>query len=257
VIDIHFHLLAGVDDGPATIEDSVSLARAAAAAGTRIVVATPHVSLRYPTESRTIERLVAELNERLKREEIALEVRAGAEIALTRVADIDAHELTRLRLGDGPWLLLEPPFSPAAANIDAILLAFQQRGNQIVVAHPERCPAFQREPQRLETLVHSGMLTSISAGSLSGRFGRQAQRTALELARGELIHNVASDAHDLLARAPGVSSELEQAGLSGLAEWLTEEVPAAILDGGEIPARPARGPTAPLHRPRRWVGRRR
>ena len=99
MIDLHTHVLPGIDDGPGTIEGSLALARAAAADGTRVMVATPHVNWHHHTSSGTIARLTAELNERLSAEGIALEIRTGAEVAMTRVEDIESDELERLRLG--------------------------------------------------------------------------------------------------------------------------------------------------------------
>jgi protein-tyrosine phosphatase len=264
VIDLHCHVLPGIDDGPPTIEGSLALARAAAAAGTRVLVATPHVSWRYRNDARRIARLVGELNDRLAAEGVLstegapLEVRAGAEVALTQLAEIEPAELRRLTLGGGEWLLVEPPFTPVAPHLDEILLALLAEtgiraggaclpasadpravdGRRVVVAHPERCPTFQRDPRMLERLVREGCLTSVTAGSFSGRFGAEARRFALELARDGLLHNVASDAHDHVHRPPTIAAELEQAGLAPLTQWLTEAVPRAILDGGEIPPRP-------------------
>ena len=254
VIDLHCHVLPGIDDGPETIEGSVALARAAAATGTRTLVATPHVSWNYPNDADTIARLVGELSARLATEEVALEVRPGAEIAMTRLADIEPAQLERLGLGGGPWLLIEPPFTLVSNNLDAILLDLKQRDHRILLAHPERCPAFHRDQRMLETLINAGVLTSITAGSLVGRFGGKVRRFALELARAGMIHNVASDAHDLARRQPGIAAELEQAGLGPLTDWLTQTVPAAILSGEErIPPRPpvAASPPAPPGR-RRW-----
>jgi len=240
VIDLHCHVLPGIDDGPTTIESSLALARAAVAAGTHTLVATPHVSWRYANSAQDIARLVAELNERLLAEAVALEVRAGAEIALTRAADISPEELADLGLGGGPWLLVEPPFSPVVSGLDAQLLALQGQGHRIVLAHPERCPAFHRDPEMLAGLVEQGVITSITAGSLVGQFGERARRFALSLAQQGMVHNVASDAHDEAQRAPGVGDEIERCGLSPLAEWLTCAVPAAILEGKDtIPPRPS------------------
>jgi protein-tyrosine phosphatase len=239
MIDLHSHVLPGIDDGPATIEGSLAMARAAVAAGTRILVATPHVSWNYPNDADTIAALVEELNALLTAEEIALEIRAGAEIAMTRLIDIPPAQLPRLRLGAGPWLLVEPPFAPAVTGLDSILLDLQRQGHQILLAHPERCQAFHRDPQMLSSLVRAGVLTSITAGSLVGRFGGEVRRFALSLARDGLVHNVASDAHDIVSRPPGTAAELHQAGLEPLADWLTEQVPAAILSGEEIPPSPA------------------
>jgi len=181
---------------------------------------------------------VEELNMRLEAEGLALEILPGAEIALTRVIDIAQEELAGLALGAGGWLLVEPPFTAVGVGLDTILLSLQRQGHRIVLAHPERCSAFRRDPHMLEVLVANGVLTSITAGSLVGQFGEDARRFALELARAEMIHNVASDAHDQLQRPPSIANELRTAGLLPLAEWLTEDVPAALLAGEEAPARP-------------------
>jgi protein-tyrosine phosphatase len=248
VIDLHSHVLPGIDDGPPTIEGSVSLARAAVAAGIETLVATPHVSARYPNQAAAIARLVEETAARLREEEIALELRGGAEIAMTRLAEIEPARLGDLGLGGGPWLLIEPPFTPVATGLDAIVEDLLDRGHRVVLAHPERCPAFHRDPPMLERLVGAGVLTSLTAGSLSGRFGGEARRFALGLLERDLAHNVASDAHDDIRRPPGIAGELEQAGYGPLREWLTGEVPAAILAGEEIPSRP------PIATPRRARG---
>ncbi len=181
-----------------------------------------------------------------------LEVRPGAEIALTLIPELQDAQLETLGLGGGPWLLVEPPFTPVAPNLDAILLELQRGGHRIVLAHPERCPAFQRDPPMLRRLVHAGMLTSITAGSLGGRFGGEARELAFALAREGLLHNVASDAHDAVNRPPEIAAELERAGLAPLAQWLTVAVPAAILDGGEIPLRPPAAPVGAEPAQRRW-----
>jgi protein-tyrosine phosphatase len=168
VIDLHCHVLPGIDDGPDTIDGSLSLARAASAAGTRTLVATPHVSARYPNDAATITRLVDELNQRLRAEGIAIDVRAGAEIALTSAAELGPEQLADLTLGGGPWLLIEPPFTPVAHGIDLIVLDLVRQGHRVVLAHPERCPAFHRDRAVLESLVRAGVLTSVTAGSLVG-----------------------------------------------------------------------------------------
>lgn len=253
MIDLHCHVLAGIDDGPSTIESSVAIARAAAAAGIGTLVATPHVSWRYPNEPDTIARSVSELNEHLAAAEPTVDVRAGAEIAMTRVGEIEPAQLSRLGLGGSSWLLIEPPFTPVASGLDMIVADLQRRGHRIVLAHPERCPAFHRDPRLLGSLVHEGAIASITAGSLVGSFGETVRRFALQLAQDDLIHNVTSDAHDDSSRPPGMRLELERSGLGPLAEWLTQAVPAAVLTDQEIPPRPTvsvapRGKSAWWHR---------
>src|ERR1700722_19185244 len=101
MIDLHTHVLPGIDDGPETIEGSVALARAAVAAGMRTLVATPHVSWTYPNDAATIAARVEELRARLDAEGIPLEIQAGAELAMTRLIDMPSKELSPLHLGGG------------------------------------------------------------------------------------------------------------------------------------------------------------
>jgi len=256
MIDLHTHILPGIDDGPEAIEGSVELARAAVAVGMRVLVATPHVSWTYPNDAATIAGLVDQLNARLHAERIELEIVAGAEIAMTRLVDMRAEELARLSLGGGPFLLVEPPFAPAVTGLDALVFDLQRQGHKVLIAHPERCSAFHRDPDMLQELVNGGILTSITAGSLAGRFGSEVRRFALTMARKGMIHNVTSDTHDPVKRPPGVAAELRQAGLEPLEDWLTEEVPAAILSGAEIPPRPDVELPGIEPKPRTWWRRR-
>ena len=247
MIDLHTHVLPGIDDGPATVEGSLDLARAAVADGATTLVATPHVTWEMPNESAGIAAGVRELQAELDRAGIALEVRTGAEVAITRAFELDDEELAALRLGGGEWLLAECPLSPAAPGFDAALLTIAARGHRIALAHPERSPAIQRNPELLRRLVGSGMLTSITAGTLLGRFGSTVQRFAFWMLEEDLVHNVASDAHDARRRPPGVREALAYAdaklpGLSERAEWLTLSVPRAMLAGDPIPEAPAPAP---------------
>jgi protein-tyrosine phosphatase len=141
VIDLHTHVLPGIDDGPETIDGSLALVRAAAADGTRVMVATPHVNWHHHNDAATIARLTDELNERLRLEGVAVEIRAGAELAMTRAADIEPGELERLRLGGGPWVLLEPPFTPIVTGLDGVVAALQDAGHRSGWASTTRWPA--------------------------------------------------------------------------------------------------------------------
>jgi protein-tyrosine phosphatase len=238
VIDLHCHVLPGIDDGPVTIDESLALARAASAAGVTAVLATPHVNPRFSNDAATIASLVDELNERLVAEEIALRIIPGAELALTSAVEMTSERLAGFSLGGGGWLLIEPPFTPAAIGIDTLVLELLGRGQRVVLAHPERCPGFHRDRAALRSLVRAGVLTSITAGSLIGRFGAQVRRFSLELICEGLVHNVASDAHDHVDRPPGIADALARAGLQPLQPWLTSQVPAAIVAGDPIPALP-------------------
>src|SRR3954447_8304230 len=152
------------------MEDTLELCRAAVAAGTQTIVATPHVSWDWPGgTSQVVAEGTERVNEALRAEGLDLEVRPGAEIAMTRASDLSDEELVALRLGGGPYLLIECPYSPASAGFDTILFGIAGRGHKIVLAHPERCPAFQHDIERLRSYVDAGMLTSVTAGSFTGR----------------------------------------------------------------------------------------
>jgi protein-tyrosine phosphatase len=243
VIDLHSHILPGVDDGPATLEGSLELARAAVAAGTRTILATPHIHTDERIDAALVADRLAVLRPALAEEGIPLEVLPGGEIAIWRLADLGDDALRELALGGGPYLLVESPFSPQAAAFEPIVLDLLTRGHRVLLAHPERCPAFQRDPMRLERLVEGGVLVQVTAASMTGAFGTTAKRFTSALLRYGLVHVIASDAHDHVKRPPGLTAGFEalERELPGLGEqraWMTEGVPRAILDGAPLPEQP-------------------
>jgi protein-tyrosine phosphatase len=252
MIDLHCHILPGIDDGPETIEDSLALARAAVAEGIHTVVATPHVNARYPSEPDMIAELVEELNVRLVKDGIGLEVLPGAEIAVTHLAETEPAQLERLGLGGSRWLLVEPPFALVAVGLEGMVADLLHSGHRVVLAHPERCPALRRDQRMVASMAEAGVLMSVTAGSLTGRFGKDARRFAHLLAREGLIHNVTSDAHDHQHRPPGMTEAVSEPDLAPLAEWLTQAVPEAILADGAVPPRPIAVPRRSGRRSGRW-----
>jgi protein-tyrosine phosphatase len=196
---------AGIDDGPATLEESLDLARVAKKAGLTIVVATPHVSWRYVNGPEVIREGLDAVRSAIRTARIELDVQHGAEIEVARLGDLSDDELCALRLGDGPWLLIESPLTGGIVDLESALGVIHRRGHWIVLAHPERSPLFLRDPRRLRALLSRGMLCSITASSLVGAFGREVQSFALALAREGLVHNVTSDAHDAFYESSDVS----------------------------------------------------
>lgn len=162
----------------------------------------------------------------------------GAEVSLTRAFDLPDRDLAALTLGGGPWLLVEPPHARGVSAVENMLTALAQRGRRIVLAHVERCPAFIDDADLLSRLVGQGMLASVTAGSLTGRFGRHARAAAKRFIASGLVHNVASDAHDCDRRPPELLGALDTAGLRAQAPWLAEQVPQAILRGAALPPAP-------------------
>jgi protein-tyrosine phosphatase len=243
VIDLHSHILPRVDDGPATMEGSLELARAAVAAGTKTILATPHINDDAGIDAALVAARLEELRPALAAAEIPLEVLPGGEIAIWRLIDLDDATLRGLALGGGPYLLVESPFSPVVGDFEPMVLDLHARGHRVLLAHPERCPAFQREPERLERLVSAGVLVQITAGSMAGAFGSTVRRFTITILVEGLAHVVASDAHDHVKRPPGLREgfpalERELPGVGGMASWLTQLVPRAVLDGAALPVRP-------------------
>jgi protein-tyrosine phosphatase len=237
VIDLHAHILPGLDDGPATPEAAVAMARAAVAAGTRALATTSHVNHGFGLGPAELGAARAALAERLAAEGVELELLAGGEIAPERLPDLDDDALRALALGGGPHVLLECPFSPVGAGMDMMVADLQRRGFGVVLAHPERSPSFMREPERLAVLVERGALAQVTTGSLAGRFGERVRRAAEDMLRRGLLHVLASDAHDAVHRPP----DLRAAGDAldeRQAEWMTSAAPAAILAGRPLPERP-------------------
>ena len=248
MIDLHSHILPGVDDGPPTVEGSLELARTAIAAGTRTILATPHINDDRSIDAARVAAGLEALRPELAAAEIPLEVLPGGEIAMWRLGDLDDAALRTLSLGGGPYLLVESPFSPAIGAFEPLVLDLLGRGHRVLLAHPERCPAFHRDPERLQRLVDAGVLVQITAGSMTGGFGSTVRRLTATMLRTGVVHVVASDAHDAVKRPPGLGAgfaalERDLPGVTAQQPWLTEAVPRAILDGAPLPERP------PLPRP--------
>src|SRR5947209_12194694 len=190
------------------MSDALALASAAATAGTTTLVATPHIDHQWHVRPELIPRLAAALRAEMRNEGIELELRTSGEVALSRLADLTNEQKRALRLGDGPYLLLESPLTPLAGDFDLLLGTVLRRGESVVLAHPERSPLFQQEPERLLRLVDAGLLCSISTGSLRGDFGELVRRFTIELLRDGVAHDLSPDAHDSLLRPPGLADAL-------------------------------------------------
>jgi protein-tyrosine phosphatase len=242
VIDLHCHILPGIDDGPPTTEESVELARVAVASGIATTVATPHVTWDHQhNTAASIAEGVEALRTALREADVPLEVRPGAEIAMTRVGDLAQDELEGLRLGGGSHLLVECPLSAVGVPFGPIVGALRAAGHQVLLAHPERCPAFQRDPEAYAALVEDpGVLGQITSGAIAGRFGPPARDLGLRLLREGRAHVVSTDAHSAGKRRPSLAPELDEVGLGSLTGWLCEEVPAAVLAGAPLPPSPPR-----------------
>lgn len=252
MIDLHCHLLPAIDDGPADLGAALALAQRQVDAGVRTVAATPHVNPSMATDAALMERAVEEMRTAVRAAGIPLEIVRGAEVDIRTAVELDDEELRRLTLGGGPWLLLEAPLAPGLL-LEPVLGSLRARGHAILLAHPERSPTLQRDPAAAARLVSNGVLMQVTTGGLTGQFGRTVQRFATQLVQEGLVHNVASDAHDVERRPPGLREPLERTGLGAAAQAWCAEAPAALLAGEPLPPLPAAA--ASMRAPRRGLRR--
>ena len=239
MIDLHSHVLPGVDDGVRTIAESLALLRAAYDDGVDRVAATPHVRDDYPTAPNEMELLHAELCGAAREAAIPVEVLPGGELDLRMAADLDDETLHRFGLGGNRnLLLLEFPYLGYPVGLPDLVFDLQLRGFRIVLAHPERNADVQVDPERLRPLVDGGVLVQLTAASLDGRLGGAPRAAAHRLLDGRLAHLLASDAHAADVRSTGLAAAAREAGGEALARWLTHDVPDALLAGRELPERP-------------------
>jgi len=239
VIDLHSHILPGLDDGAETLDQSLAIARAAVEDGIEVIAATPHVRDDYPTTAAEMEERLAEVRGAVEAAGIPLDVRPGGEIAFDRLARVSADDLRRFGLGGNPrCLLIEFPYYGWPLDLGERVFHLGAEGLSVVLAHPERNADVQGDPERLRAVVRGGALVQLTAASVDGRLGRRTRETALKLLELELAHLIASDAHAPSLRAIGMRAAAEAVGDESLAGWLTRAVPAALLAGEPLPARP-------------------
>ena len=244
MIDIHAHILPGIDDGATSLDEAVAMARAAADAGCEAIFATPHQ--RHPhwrNENRTG---LAALRERLQNAVgDTPRILAGAEI---RVDDaflddfLGPHPAVPggeiLPLGDSRYLLIEFPRDGIGPAPETVVHELVVAGWRPILAHPELLPWLGPDLNRLDDLVKAGATLQITAMSLTGEFGARPRHDADALVSAGLTHFVASDCHGVTRRPPGLARayhRLAQEWDETLARQLTEGNPRAVLEDRPLP----------------------
>lgn len=221
--DIHCHILPGVDDGAADMEDAIAMARLAVDCGVRDVIATPHFRGIDEDLSR-LERFLRRLNqlqEQLARRGIPLKIHPGSEIlCLPETVDL-AREGNLPTLGDSKYVLCEFFFDAPYGYMDQILDRIAASGYKVIVAHPERYEAIMMDPRGAERWFRRGYVIQMNKGSALGAFGGSVQQTARWLLDRGYVHLIASDAHSPRRRTTD---------LSLLRDWLLERYPEAYVD---------------------------
>ncbi len=240
MIDLHTHILPGLDDGPDTLEESVELARAFVAEGVTIVAGTPHVRYDHATSVEAMEAARARLRAALEAGGIPLDVRGGGEVAIDELELLNDHALAGFGLAGNPGLvLLEFPYYGWPLPLETIVYGLRERGIVPVLAHPERNAEVAENPERLRPVVQAGAYVQLTASSLDGSAGSALARCAKRLLETGLAHILASDWHGKTVRRSGLRAGAAAAGDPALAVWLTETVPRALIEGSPPPPRPS------------------
>jgi len=243
MIDIHTHILPGIDDGAKTLEESLQMAKIALNAGDDVLFATPHVSgsKDFPRQRELPARLAA-LHSAFHEAGLPVALHPGAEV-YPMVGILPAiDDGVPLTLGAaGRHLLFDSPFTSLPLKLAERVYELQTHGITPILAHPECIVEVQLDPGVLEEHIFRGLLLQISTSSLLGAHNRQTLRTALLLLRHRWVHFLASDAHSPRARRPGLADAAEV-----LADYvdaatvaaLTHDNPRRLLAGDPIPTAP-------------------
>lgn len=237
MIDLHCHLLPGLDDGPADLDQALAMCELAVQDGIRTIVATPHqLSSHGRASVQAVLGAVGQLRDRLTAENCPLNILPGAEVALQPglVQLMFKEEILTLN-NMGRFLLLECPVHSDLGLFMDELYQLRLKGVIPILAHPERNLSFQFRPETLRPFVEQGNLVQITAQSLGGRFGSQAQACSQAWLQQGLVHCLASDAHSPSSRPPCLSRAVQRAASllqnRQAAEALVQDNPGRILDG--------------------------
>ncbi|KHE73179.1 tyrosine-protein phosphatase [Halobacillus sp. BBL2006] len=202
MIDLHCHILPGVDDGAETMEESIAMAKDAVKEGIETIVATPqHMTSNFYNPNHSIISNVKDLNKKLKEEGIPLDVVYGQEVRMNSefMSALETEEILSINL-KSKYIFIELPSNVVPNYTKNVLYELQIAGYKPIIAHPERNKMLQEQPDLLYHLVKNGAITQITAGSIAGKYGRSAQKLAFKMIESNLAHVVASDARDTKKR---------------------------------------------------------
>ena len=235
MIDLHCHILPGLDDGSRDLDDSVGMARQAIADGIEVIAATPHVHPSHVVVIGELEERVAQVNAELVRQRVDVRIVTGGEVSEPMLDELDEDDLRRVSLGGAGWILVEPRPGPLSDHLELAVGALTRRGFRSLVAHPERHAGGDFR-ERLEALVAAGALIQVTAALIADG---PAAPGLLELSALGLVHVLASDAHSSRAGRPvklshGLARLREMPPVAPYAEWAVREGPAAILAGEDV-----------------------
>ena len=242
--DIHCHIVPGIDDGSDNLAESIAMARMAEADGTKSLIATPHqLGTNSHVTAEAIRQGVVDLQAALNAEGIGVSVLPGADVRIEPELPKLVKQGRVLTLADrGKHVLLELPHE-TYFPLDALLAALARQGLVGILSHPERNRGIIKNPDVMWDVVEAGGLLQITAGSLTGAFGRSPQKIAELCVEERLIHFIASDAHDTKNRPFGMREAydtINEMADESLAQLVCCENPARVFAGDDVEGGEAR-----------------
>ena len=240
MIDVHSHILHGLDDGAANFDVSLAMVRLAAEWGTTDIVATPHANLEYDFDPPLVEERLESLREAAGAACPRLYYGCDFHLSFDNIQDAVAHP-TRYTINHGRYLLVEFSDLVIFPNTTEIFSRLLDAGMIPVITHPERNTLLQQRLPKLREWAEMGCLLQVTAQSFTGRFGRRAERFSKVLLEENLIHVVASDAHDTQHRPPDLREAhvwLTRERSEAFANALCVTNPGAILRSEPLPELP-------------------
>jgi protein-tyrosine phosphatase len=246
MIDIHHHLLWGLDDGSTSIENSVAMARIAVADGITHVVCTPHANGQYAYDPWIVAEKIETLQRTLDDAGIALKLGRGCDFHMSydNIQEAKASP-TRFSINGRSYLLVELPDYGISHTLTETFYELQLAGLTPILTHPERNATLQADQQRMVEWMRGGLLVQVTAGSILGHMGRQAQRSAHQLLANRWVHFLATDAHNVTSRPPRMREAYEI-----VAEKYSPEYAHALCVGNPFAAfmgKPLLPQAEPLH----------
>lgn len=236
MVDLHAHILPGIDDGPGEWDKALKMLARAAHDGIVGIVATPHVVPGgYDNTAEAVLGLTEELKERTRDTEIA--IYPGSELMVCNDTLRGLEKKKYLTINNSRYALVELPAQFSPEPVYDFIHSLAMRGLVPVIAHPERNPRIQEDMGFLHEMVGMGALSQITSGSLTGLFGNAVKRAAVDILGRRLCHVIASDAHNNGKRAPVLSHGLKvAAGIVGERDALAmvRETPNMILSDLDI-----------------------
>ncbi len=255
LVDIHCHVVPGVDDGATSLDEALSMLRIAEQDGIETIVATPHV----PTttgeriEPDALRGRVDSLNSAARERGINVKVVPGSELRLEPGLANSLHRGMALSINDGPYVLLELPLVGSWPDyVRPTIYELQLAGYSPILAHVERYASVRRNPDILRELIASGVLMQVNADSICGTSDERNLTTSGALLRSRMVHVIASDAHSTRSRAPRIRSAIDRVAetiSSEYADWIASVSEAVVVGNAVVALEPL------AQRSRRWWSR--